>query len=462
MCRLYHIFGVFQATKNMVFFMSKNFPFYNIACNPQMWAGEFASKRANDGRSKDGLSEFCEQRDLQNRVSLGIYTKFHATQYFQGFETGRLVRYALLEAAQKLLPNERVKSCLRCRIDKDKPVSVKYNVGTKKAHYSNLQRCGWVWGCPNCAAKITEQRKSEIKQAVERHKGGLYMLTLTIPHHMGDNLALLLSGFSGALKRFFNGTRKSKAIWSDMGKFGHIKALEVTWGQNGWHPHYHFLIFTDKDLPEDYDTTSLIELWQNSCRLAKLPIPNGKYGLDFRKGEYSDYVAKWGWSIENEMSKGHLKKGRDGNMTAWDLLKYYAFGTGIDDFEKYGKLFQEFARCFKGSQQLYWSRGLKAMFGIGEKTDEQIADETEQNSEDVYDLNKEFWRLICKYQRKADFLHCVEYDKETGENTSYDLLMMLANFEVLYIQRIKKDIQCMTNLTKGACHDRKNHDFCPP
>lgn len=427
-CTDYTIFlVVFKLPKNMVFFMSK-FPYYFSCCNPQMWESDFV-KLANGGRvSQNGLSEFCEQKDLQNRVALGIYTKTHATLIPQGFETVRLVRYALLDAAQKLLPRERIKSCLRCRIDKTKDVSVKYNVSTKKAHYGNLQRCGSVWCCPNCAPKITEQRKNEVKQAVERHKGGLYMLTLTIPHYMGDNLKLLLLAFRGALKRFFSGTRKAKAIWADMGKIGHIKALEVTWGQNGWHPHYHILIFTEKELPQNYNTAPLVELWQNCCRLAKLPIPSLKYGLDFRKGEYSEYVTKWGWSIESEMTKGHLKNGRGSNWSAWDLLKYYAFGGG-DDVEKYGKLFQEFAICFKGSRQLDWSRGLKSMFGIGEKTDEQIADETQQNAEDVYDLNREFWRLICKYQRKADFLYCIEYDQENGSYIALEFLEMLAKFE---------------------------------
>ena len=181
-------------------------------------------------------------------------------------------------------------------------------------------------------------------------------------------------------------------------------------------------------MPQNYNTAPLVELWQNCCRLAKLPIPSLKYGLDFRKGEYSEYVTKWGWSIESEMTKGHLKNGRGSNWSAWDLLKYYAFGGG-DDVEKYGKLFQEFAICFKGSRQLDWSRGLKSMFGIGEKTDEQIADETQQNAEDVYDLNREFWRLICKYQRKADFLYCIEYDQENGSYIALEFLEMLAKFE---------------------------------
>lgn len=414
--------------------MDKKFPFYFDCCYPQMWAAEYERKREKNGRGgrkddEDGLSEFCEQKDLKNRVALGIYTKSHATYTPQGFATGRLIRYALLDVAQKLLPKSRVSYCLRCRVDASKSISVKYNEQRKRAHFDNLQRCGSVWCCPNCSPKITEQRKEEVKQAVERHKGGLYMVTLTIPHYMGNNLKMLLSGLEGAIKRFFNGTRKSKAIWSDMGKIGHIRALEVTYGVNGWHPHYHILIFTKNELSQNYDTNPLIELWQNACRLAKLPIPSTQHGLDFRKGEYSEYVTKWGWNIESEMTKGHLKKGRYGSMTAWDILKYYAFGTGVDDFDHYGKLFQEFAISFKGRRQLSWSRGLKDMFGLVEKTDEQIAVETDNTAIDLWDLCHDFWHLIQKYKRKADFLHCIEYDQEHGTSTAVDLLEMLMKFE---------------------------------
>ena len=74
------------------------------------------------------------------------------------------------------------------------------------------------------------------------------------------------------------------------------------------------------------------------------------------------------------MTKGHVKSGRNGNATAWDLLKMSMLEGG----EQSGKLFQEFAICFKGSRQLDWSRGLKAMFSIDNKTDEELAEETEK------------------------------------------------------------------------------------
>ena len=91
-------------------------------------------------------------QNLASRTALGIYTKTHAT-----FTDQRLARFALQSQAAKLLPHERVKSCLRCRIDSSISVGVKYNTKRQKAHYSNLQRCGSVWHCPVCASIITEK-----------------------------------------------------------------------------------------------------------------------------------------------------------------------------------------------------------------------------------------------------------------------------------------------------------------
>ena len=96
-------------------------------------------------------------QNLASRTALGIYTKTHAT-----FENTRLARFALQSQAAKLLPKERVKSCLRCRIDAS-ILLVKYNKKREKAHYSNLQRCGSVWHCPVCASIITEKDAQKLK-----------------------------------------------------------------------------------------------------------------------------------------------------------------------------------------------------------------------------------------------------------------------------------------------------------
>lgn len=379
------------------------------------------------GKEADEVTRTTIDRlNSQNeRALLGIYTKSHAT-----YENTRLARYVLQSRSAELLPMERVKNCLRFRISRDKSVSVKYNNIRKRAHYHNVQRCGSVWNCPVCSSKITEVRKSEVAMAVDKHLstgGDYYMLTLTVPHYVGDNLTVLLDGLEKASKYFLNGTRQSKKVWADIGKIGHIKALEVTYGVNGWHPHYHFLIFT-KTSVKNLDLTSIIEAWQNACRLAKLPIPSFKHGLDWRKGNYAEYVSKWG--IESEITKGHIKRGRKDSLTAWDLLKISAFGTSDEEREKMGKLFQQFALSFKKRKQLVWSRGLKDLYGVSKKSDEMIVEETEKQSVDVMDLSDLIWSLLLRYEKRSDFLQCIEYDQLNGTDTVNDLINILIDFEV--------------------------------
>ena len=56
------------------------------------------------------------------------------------------------------------------------------------------------------------------------------------------------------------------------------------------------------------------ELWIKSCVRAGLNAPSMTHGLDLRDGTYADqYVSKWG--IESELTKGHVKKGRNGGFT---------------------------------------------------------------------------------------------------------------------------------------------------
>lgn len=87
-------------------------------------------------------------------------------------------------------------NCLKKRIDKTKLRDIKYNEERKKAHYSNVQRCGSVWTCPVCAKQITEKRREELKTAIETwknvHFGGVLMLTLTFSHSATESLRSLL------------------------------------------------------------------------------------------------------------------------------------------------------------------------------------------------------------------------------------------------------------------------------
>lgn len=354
-------------------------------------------------------------RSTSAQAPLGILTKSHAIVLPQGFQG--IHDYVLQDKSAKLLPQERVANCLKRRIDKNIDRSVKYNEVRKKAHWANVQRCGSIWTCPVCAKQITEKRREELKKGCDAWKkqgGEVFLLTLTNSHSASHRLSDLISGQKKALKRFFEG-RKGVELLRLLGRKYQIRSFEVTYGKNGWHPHFHILLFLDGSFDRSFNIRDdLASYWIDCCIRSGLPAPSMAHGLDLRDGKYADkYVSKWG--IEHELTKGHIKKGREGGFTPFDLLRS---SVNEDDISVYGKspskLFQEFAISFKGARQLVWSRGLKALLGIAEKSDEELAEETELNAIDLLSVQDLMFSLLCKYQKRHEFLKTLESDYENG------------------------------------------------
>lgn len=186
------------------------------------------------------------------QASLGIYanTVNHSAtkpkkQTDEAEQTNRKARFQLQRAAQGLLPQQRVAHCQRSTNNSH---GVFVYRSADSARYGNLSTCGSVWHCPICAARITEARRQELQQAITAHAkagGEIYLMSLTFPHldhqFLKDNLPL----FSTALKKFKN-SKGYKKIMKEVGALGSVRALEVTHGDNGWHPHTHDLVFANK------------------------------------------------------------------------------------------------------------------------------------------------------------------------------------------------------------------------
>jgi hypothetical protein len=273
-----------------------------------------------------------------------------------------------------------------------------------------------------CAAQISEGRRQELKAGIEKWReqgGAVYLLTLTNPHYYGDNLLELLAGQKKAITYLW-GDRKPKEMLQALGKVGHIIATEVTHGVNGFHPHYHVLLFFKGQINHEALQSFLAIQWQNCCKKAGLKVPSIEHGCDLREGKYADkYISKWG--LEDEVTKGHTKKGREGSATPWDLLR-----QSVEGCERSGRLFQQYAEAFKGKRQLHWSRGLKALLLVEDTTDEKLATETEKESIELRELELVIWQLIKRYNARADLLRAVELDVLDGYNRADDLIMELA------------------------------------
>jgi hypothetical protein len=323
----------------------------------------------------------------------------------------RAERYALKSIVNRLLPTSRTSKCCRWRIPK-KALQVHRSTEHGKAFYSGLEVCASVWACPVCAAKISERRRAELVTAVALAKSmGLHvkLLTLTVPHGVGDDLPTLLE----QIRKSWRSTSTSRAgqkLRKLLGIKGTIRALEVTHGQNGFHPHLHVLLFLEQDATNGCIQGLFAPLWQNACVKAGLPRPSDAHGCRVDDGSYAaKYASKWG--LESELTKSHTKKGRNGSRTPWDFLR--AVLDRSEGWQQSAHLFRTYAESFKGQRQLYWSNGLRAFLALGEEaTDEEVAATQEDNARVLAELTDEQWRAILVTKSETLVLDMAEEHPE--------------------------------------------------
>jgi hypothetical protein len=335
----------------------------------------------------------------------------------------RAERYALQSVAKKALPDQRVSKCLR--LAHNQQVEVWRHLKTDKAFYNGLLVCGSVWNCPVCAAKISEIRKQELTQAFNLHKqdgGKIAMLTLTFSHQKTDRLLETLKKFILATSKFRSGKRYQN-IREEMNMIGSIRAFEVTYGTNGFHPHVHIALFYYNNVSLDYIKYKLTEMWQNALNKFGL-TGSEKYRLHLQKAENAnDYVSKW--SLEQELTKSHIKKGKKESLTPFDFLREY---LNTED-NHYLVLFKDYAEALKGKRQLQWSKGLKERFLIVDKSDEQVAVEHKELADLLGTIPYDIWKYIIKAEgrakfldltEKGDFEYALSYFKKKKESSSHE------------------------------------------
>lgn len=348
-----------------------------------------------------------------NLKPLVIYTDNSSILTQQGFQRVR-ERFKLLDSARKVLKGQRTQHCFFNRVDKNDGVGVMFNKARKKANYSNIIRCANAWGCPVCAAIISEHRKCEVKDAMDWWKaqgGSVLLLTLTVPHYSHTDIKQLKKDLKKAYSKFFKGVRASQNMFEKWQIEHYISCFEITHGENGFHPHYHILLF----IPYAVGIGSHIGMeqdmyavWKDCCTKSGLDEPSQKHGLHLQAGDdASNYVAKWG--LEHEMTKGHVKKGKKESRTPFDILRSYDESGD----EKEANLFRLYYFAFKGQRQLNWSKGLKKLSSKGqeEKTDQEIVDDTDNVAELLFKLDIEMWHAVRKQGKQGELLIAVTEDQ---------------------------------------------------
>lgn len=286
----------------------------------------------------------------------------------------------------------------------------------RRGSFSGVSTCSSVWACPVCSARIQAGRRQELAALMDYATEQGYTIvfvTNTLRHSAGqrlDDLWGALSSCHAELGR--SGT--VRRIRKKLGFAGYVRAVEVTHGKNGWHPHIHS-VYLLKEAPTKLQLKELkdaeFSVWSSATQRAystrtrrekntgvvlrfrkrvKLGLPLAeRYDMRIADGSTSmaDYLAKAEYdsglnreslvSVQHEMQGSATKKAKHGSLTPFQILQHFT-ETGEAD---YLDLWREYEEASRGRRALTWSQGLKEAAGIAEVADADIPEGLEMLEE---------------------------------------------------------------------------------
>lgn len=334
--------------------------------------------------------------------------------------------------------------------------------GTGRLVIRGVSTCGSVHSCPQCVAPILTARSEELQQALDGHRRDrTAIVTLTLRHHAGVPLRVLRTLLGQAWSRVWSGSAGQR-LKRQLSCFGHIRSAEQTYGDNGWHPHLHCLLFFGQSPPPGWEA-ELTDRWLRVVRQAysnlwdtcltaerehedqnlreKVARTLGEHvarsnekrrkhcgstlaqrAREFRRGLMSlggvggvlpdeehavtselcttGAASRYLAKMGCELTGVLSKSAKPGHHTHWQIGQLAA-----DGHEWSQKLWCEHAAAMLGARQLTWSRGLRERLGLApERPDELLASETlpEPCSVDtpLAELDGPLWDLFAKQRRQ--------------------------------------------------------------
>jgi len=280
-------------------------------------------------------------------------------------------------------------------------VTLKSKGGTgSTSHFAGTRTCGKIHLCPVCEAKIRRARAEEIDAACaawEAAGHGVAMMTLTMRHYERQALGSIRKGHKHGLVAIQHDAwsmafgRTSGHMWQDLmlayGIVGYVRAWEVTYGSNGWNPHFHVLLFLHRVLTDQQAAEfehKARKRWIHAVeskggyrpndRGLKVDLPKagdaGQFGRYLMKNQ--DGKARF-TALGKEIARGDAKTSRRGRMP-------FEIAEGaVDGVESDVKLWREYEPGSHGIRAIYWSNGMRALLGelvqLDDREDGEVAAE---------------------------------------------------------------------------------------
>lgn len=283
--------------------------------------------------------------------------------------TNRTARY---EAGQWLRDRSSRAGAKWCMYALDRSVTVAGSADGS-VHTSGVRRCASPWACPYCSPVIAEVRAGLLDQAFSewvRRGGTILFVTATLRHNYGDDLADLLAMVQDSWSATFRFKRRPS--WYG----GQSRAIEVTHGGKGWHPHIHAAIFV-KPGEHDRAVRALAALgydWATNVGnrggfslVRKATSPGWDVRTTFDTSGLSDYLLKvsGGWGLGLELAAAYRKSGHKAGRTHFELLRDAMAGD-----RQALVLFNVYERATAGRQAIVSTPGLLASLAVEDLADD--------------------------------------------------------------------------------------------
>lgn len=339
-----------------------------------------------------------------------------AMEALLAYQARRRTRAKLRRLAQTFTELPRLRKCGKTTVTgTGAPV---LRVNGHSAGYAGVATCGSVWCCPSCAAKIAAHRAEDLATVMRKvldSGGSASLITFTLRHHQGQGLTELWDAISYAWGKVTSG-KQWGADQAVGGMRGWVKAVEVTYGHHGWHPHIHVLVCWKKEISLDTAqrvANSMHGRWERALNRKGFQSWREHGGLDVRMASLdndnlADYFTKLAREVTSQATKG-TKKGRPPFAILADIGETFL----ADDADRWWEWEQASFR----RRQLSWSTGemdLRKWAELGrELTDEEAAAE-EEAGDDVLALTAESWGWLVANAATTDLLDEAERSGPLG------------------------------------------------
>jgi hypothetical protein len=191
----------------------------------------------------------------------------------------------------------------------------------------------------------------------------VYMVSLT-SRHRHHALRPTYEGQSDAWNRVAHG-RPWRRFAEKWGVEYIVRAADFMYGENGWHPHLHVLLFIDHPLTDaervEFDGF-LADRWERMVvsALGAKARPTAEHGCVVTECRDAKYLTKLGLEtiadtrkIGLELTLDVTKRGKLGSRSPWQIAWDAAEYQRSED----GRLWVDFTTSMKGKQLLTWSDG---------------------------------------------------------------------------------------------------------